>query len=44
MNPVLPDAQPYDTFLFAAAAAIVVRLDRKTMFARKGAATAVVPS
>lgn len=43
ISPVWPDAQPYDTFLFTAAAVLVVWLNRKTMFNRKGAATEVIP-
>ena len=42
-NPLWPDAQPYDTFFFVAAAFLVVIFKRKTMFTRKGAVTAVIP-
>jgi membrane protease YdiL (CAAX protease family) len=42
-NPLWPDAQSYDMYLFAAAAAVVVWLKRKAMFSRQGAATEVVP-
>lgn len=42
-NPLWPDAQPYDMYLFAAAAAVVVWLNRKAMFSRQDAATEVVP-
>jgi len=42
-NPIWPDAQPYDTILFAAAAILVVWLNRKTMFNREGAVTRVIP-
>lgn len=42
-NPVWPDAQPYDTFFFVAAALLVVWVNRKTMFKRSGAVTEVVP-
>jgi hypothetical protein len=43
-NPLWPDAQPYDMYFFAAAAAIVIWLNRETMFSRDGAAaTDVVP-
>jgi membrane protease YdiL (CAAX protease family) len=43
INPLWPDAQPYDTGLFVVVAAIVVWLNRGTMFTRHGAATDVVP-
>ncbi len=43
MNPVWPDAQPYDTCLFAAAAVLVVGFNHKTMFTGEGAVTQVVP-
>jgi membrane protease YdiL (CAAX protease family) len=39
--PLWPDAQPYDTYLFAALAVVVVWWNRKTMFARGGAVTRV---
>jgi hypothetical protein len=42
-NPAWPDAQPYDIYLFAAAAAVVTWLNRKTMFTKAGAVTEVVP-
>lgn len=43
-NPLWPDAQPYDTWFFVAAALLVVWLNRQTMFTRQGAVTAVVPA
>lgn len=43
MNPILPDAEPYDTCLFAVAAVLVVWFNRKKMFTRKGAVTEVIP-
>lgn len=43
INPLWPDAQPYDTPLFVAVAAIVAWLQRRTMLARPGPVTAVVP-
>ncbi len=43
-NPIWPDAQPYDTFTFGAAAVLVVWLNRKQMFSRKDAVTVVIPS
>lgn len=41
-GPAWPDAQPWDTLVFLVAAGIVVWLNRKKMFTREGAATAVV--
>ncbi len=43
MNPVFPDAQPYDTYILIGVAVIVVWLNRKVMFTRAGAFTAVIP-
>ena len=42
-NPIWPDAQPYDMFTFVAAAILVVWINRKTMFDRKGAVKKVIP-
>jgi len=42
INPLWPDAQPYDTGLFVAISAVVVWLKRDAMFTRKGAVTDVV--
>jgi membrane protease YdiL (CAAX protease family) len=42
-NPVYPDAHPYDAITFTLAAALVVYLNRRTMFSREGAVTEVVP-
>lgn len=42
-NPLWPDAQPYDTTIFAAAAVLVVWLNRSTMFTRDAACTRVIP-
>jgi hypothetical protein len=39
--PVWPDAQPWDALTFAAAAILVVWLNRKAMFRREGAAVEV---
>jgi membrane protease YdiL (CAAX protease family) len=41
-NPAWPDAQPWDAFTFAVAAAIVVILNRRAMLAGQGAATNVL--
>ena len=43
-NPIFPDAAPHDTVLFVIAAAVVVFINRDTMFSRKCAITEVVPS
>jgi len=43
INPLWPDAQPYDSGLFVAVAAVVVWLKRDAMFTRKGAVNIVVP-
>jgi membrane protease YdiL (CAAX protease family) len=43
MNPVFPDAQPYDTYIIIVIAAGVVWANRKTMFKREGAITEVIP-
>ncbi len=42
-NPVFPDAAPHDTVFFVIAAALVVFLNRATMFSRVGAIIEVVP-
>ena len=44
INPLCPDAQPYDTIFFAATAVVVVWLNRATMFTRDGAVTEVIPA
>ncbi len=43
INPFWPDARPYDTWLLAAIAVVVIVLNRRTMLTRDGAATAVIP-
>jgi hypothetical protein len=35
MNPIWPDAQPYDNLIYIGLAVIVVVLNRKTMFQRE---------
>lgn len=42
MNPIWPDAQPFDTYILAFVAVIVVGLNRKAMFNREGAVTEVI--
>jgi len=43
INPFWPDAQPYDTWILAAVAVIVVWLNREKMFTREAAVTEVIP-
>lgn len=43
INPVWPDAQPYDTYLFALIAVVIVWLNRKTMFTCAYSITEVIP-
>jgi membrane protease YdiL (CAAX protease family) len=43
INPLWPDAQPYDTWLFVVIAVVVVLLNRGAMFSRQGAITDVLP-
>jgi len=43
INPLWPDAQPYDSFFFAAVAVGVVWLNRDSMLRGTGAVTEVVP-
>jgi hypothetical protein len=43
INPLWPDAQPYDTWTFVAAAVLTAWVNRKTMFTRHAAVTGVVP-
>lgn len=42
INPLWPDAQPYDTWVFVVVAVIVVWLNRETMFSRSAAITGVL--
>jgi len=41
-NPIWPDAQPWDTLLFAIAAVIIVWLNRRTMFQRGSGVTNIL--
>jgi membrane protease YdiL (CAAX protease family) len=43
MNPIFPDAQPYDTYLLIVVAALVVWWNRKDMLTRETAVTEVIP-
>jgi membrane protease YdiL (CAAX protease family) len=42
MNPIFPDAQPYDTYLLIVVASLIVWWKRKNMFTREGAVTEVI--
>lgn len=43
MNPIFPDAQPYDTYLLLVAAALIFFWNRDEMLTREGAVTQVLP-
>ncbi len=43
INPLWPDAQPYDIYFFVAVAVLVTWVNRDTMFTRSGAVTEVIP-
>lgn len=43
MNPIWPEAQPYDTYILAGIAVLVAWVNRRAMFGREGAITRVVP-
>jgi membrane protease YdiL (CAAX protease family) len=43
INPLWPDAQPYDTIFFVAATVLVIVFNRKAMFNKEGAITEVIP-
>lgn len=43
INPIWPDAQPYDTLFFVAAAIMVVWLNRETMLNKDWGVTEVIP-
>ena len=42
MNPIFPDAQPWDFFLFAIAAVVIVVINRRQMFQRGSGVTEVL--
>jgi uncharacterized protein len=44
MNPILPDAEPYDTYILVVVAVVIVLLHRGRMFTRAHAVTQVVPA
>jgi membrane protease YdiL (CAAX protease family) len=43
MNPIWPDAQPFDTYLLVGIAVLVVWFNRKAMFSREGGVKQVIP-
>jgi uncharacterized protein len=44
MNPIFPDAQPWDSFLLALVAAVIVLINRRQMFQRGSGVTEVLGS
>ena len=44
MNPVFPDAQPYDTYLLIVVAALIIWRKRKDMFTKESSVTEVIPN
>ncbi len=44
INPLWPDAQPYDTYLFVLVACVVVWANRDSMFTRAGSVSEVIPN
>jgi hypothetical protein len=44
MNPIFPDAQPYDTYLLIVVAGLIVWWNHEDMFSRKLAVTEVIPN
>lgn len=43
MNPVFPDAEPYDIYMLVVVAALIVWWNRKDMFTKEGAIVEVIP-
>lgn len=43
MNPVFPDAQPYDTYILIVVAVLIVCFNKKAMFSMEGTVTSVIP-
>jgi hypothetical protein len=43
MNPIFPDAQPYDTYLLIVVAILIVWRKRNDMLRRQGAVVEVIP-
>ena len=44
MNPIFPDAQPYDTYMLIIAAILIVWWNRQNMFTKEASVTEVIPS
>ncbi len=44
MNPIFPDAQPYDTYMLIIAASLIVWWNRKNMFTREASVKEVIPN
>lgn len=44
MNPIFPDAQPYDTYLLSLVAGLVVLWNRKSLFTKEGAVMEIIPN
>ena len=44
MNPIFPDAQPYDTYILIVAAGLIVWWNRKKMLTKEGSFTEVIPN
>jgi len=44
MNPIFPDAQPYDTYLLIIVAFVVLWWNRKDMLTKEGSVTEVIPT
>ena len=44
MNPIFPDAQPYDTYLLIAVASLIVWIKPKDMFTKRSSITEVIPN
>ncbi len=44
INPLWPDAQPYDTYLLVGVSVLILIFQREAMFSNKNAYTAVIPS
>jgi hypothetical protein len=42
MNPIFPDAQPWDSYLYVIAAAVILYLNRRQMFQRGSGVTSVL--
>nr|CAP47534.1 putative integron gene cassette protein [uncultured bacterium] len=43
MNPIFPDAEPYDTYLLVIIAIPIVWFNRRTMFTKEGSVVEIVP-